>query len=161
MGKYSKALKTKWIQDEIDADCIDFMETFGLYLCDKKEKTDRFPGRNAVTTSQMRNIFSEVKRIEVKLSEPNKWKNEQANILLLRPKIAYNTARVISSKRESKIVDLRDVLESGLLAVSDEKIIKKESLEEADYNNLISNFKRFSQVLEGIIAYHKVYGGKD
>jgi CRISPR-associated protein Csm2 len=145
MSKYSKALKSKWIQDEIDADCIDFMEEFGLYLCDKKDKNDRFPGRNAVTTSQMRNIFSEVKRIEVKLTDKEQWKKEKVNVLLLRPKIAYNTARVISSKRESRMIDFREVLESGLLAIDDD----------------LNHFKRFSQLLEGIIAYHKVYGGKD
>lgn len=145
MGKYKNTLKSEWITKEIDADCIDFMEKFGLYLCDKKEKTDRFPGRNAVTTSQMRNIFSEVKRIEVKLIGQKEWKDGQySKVLLLRPKIAYNTARVLSSKRETKMVDLREVLESGLREVKSPP-----------------DFIRFSQVLEGIIAYHKVYGGKD
>jgi CRISPR-associated protein Csm2 len=160
MGRYKNALKSEWINNEIDAHCIEFMEKFGLYLCDKKDITDRFPGRNAVTTSQMRNIFSEVKRIEVKLTGEKKWEQERSKILLLRPKIAYNTARVISSKRESRMVDLREVLEAGLTAIH-KKVINEEVLEEKDYKKLIDNFKRFSQVLEGIIAYHKVYGGKD
>jgi CRISPR-associated protein Csm2 len=144
MGRFSNALQSEWIQTEIDADCIKFMEDFGLYLCDKRKEEDYKPGSNAVTTSQMRNIFSEVKRIEVKLVNEEQWKKERSNILLLRPKIAYNTARVISKKRNSRMKDLREVLESGLLAVE-----KSE------------HFKRFSQLFEGIIAYHKVYGGRD
>lgn len=133
-----------WIQTEIDASCIEFMDSLGLHLCDKKSKDDKFPGFNAVTTSQMRNIFSEVKRIEVKVNTDEQWRNERSNVLLLRPKIAYNAARVLSNRRESKIADLRKVLEQGLLAVEEKE-----------------DFKRFSQFFEGIIAYHKVYGGKD
>ena len=144
MGRFKNNFKQQWIQEEIDADCIRFMEDFGFFLCDKKKKEDRFPGYNAVTTSQMRNIFSEVKRIEVKVSNDKLWKKEYPKVLLLRPKIAYNTARVLSSKQSSRMTDLREVLEAGLIAVK-----------KAD------DFKRFSQFFEGIIAYHKVYGGKD
>lgn len=141
MGRYKNDFKEIWVQDEITTDCIDFMEKFGLYLC---AKNDRFSGYKAVTTSQMRNIFSEVKRIEVKSNTDDQYNNELSSVLLLRPKIAYATARVMSNKRESRMLDLREVLEKGLLAVK-----KRE------------DFKRFSQIFEGIIAYHKVYGGKD
>lgn len=133
-----------WIQTEIDEHCIEFMEGLGIHLCDKKSKKDKFPGYNAVTTSQMRNIFSEVKRIEVKVNSDEQWANERSNVLLLRPKIAYNTARVLSSRRESKMVDLREILEKALLAIESKE-----------------DFKRFTQFFEGVIAYHKVYGGKD
>lgn len=135
----------KWITDEIDEKGIQFMESLGLHLCDKKNKSDNYPGRDAVTTSQMRNIFSEVKRIQVKASTDEQWENEAStNVLLLRPKIAYSTARVLSSRKTSRMKDLRTVLEKGLVVVKNK-----------------DDFKRFSQFLEGIIAYHKVYGGKD
>lgn len=144
-GKFNlSAFRQSWIQEEIDEHCIVFMEQFGVHLCDKKNRDDRFPGYNAVTTSQMRNIFSEVKRIEVKVTSDEQWSKEHTNVLLLRPKIAYNTARVLSSKRDSKMVDLREVLEKALLAVGNRE-----------------DFSRFTQFLEGVIAYHKVYGGKD
>ena len=145
MEKFNlKDFDKSWIQSEVDEKCIQYMEGLGFHLCDKRNKYDKFPGYNAVTTSQMRNIFSEVKRIEVKLSSQEQWQREYPNILLLRPKIAYNTARVISNKKDSRMKDLRAVLEKGLLAVKNEH-----------------DFKRFSQFFEGVIAYHKVYGGKD
>jgi len=151
--------ESKWIKEKIDKDCIDYLQNFGFYLCDKKKEEDNFPGRNAVTTSQLRNIFSEVKRLEVKIgySEQTKdkediaikkteaaWQQEETNFLLLRPKIAYNVARVLSKNRYSRMKDFRVVIEDALLCVDDP-----------------AKFKRFSQFLEGIVAYHKVYGGKD
>lgn len=133
-----------WIKTEIDEHCIEFMEGLGIHLCDKRNESDKFPGSNAVTTSQMRNIFSEVKRIEVKVNSDEQWASERSNVLLLRPKIAYNTARVLSSKRDSKMLDLRKILDKALLSVENKE-----------------DFKRFTQFFEGVIAYHKVYGGKD
>lgn len=134
---------TDWITEGVDEACVQFMEDFGLRLCDKQKKDDRFTGRNAVTTSQMRNIFSEVKRIEVKLVDDKAWLKERANVLLLRPKIAYSTARAISDRRDSKMQELREVLETALSAIEGP-----------------AHFKRFAQFFEGLIAYHKVYGGQ-
>jgi CRISPR-associated protein Csm2 len=131
----------KWIQEEIDDSCIAYMEGFGFHLCDKRDTNSR-PGYNAVTTSQMRNIFSEVKRIELKVSDTNGWQREKTAILLLRPKIAYSTARATSSKRDSRMKDLREILEKAIQAVKNAE-----------------DFKRFAAFLEGVIAYHKVYGG--
>ena len=142
MDKFDKFVED--LQKEIDEQCIEFMEALGLYICDKKSEKDRYPGFNAVTTSQMRNIFSEVKRIEVKVNSEEQWIKEKSNVLLLRPKIAYNTARVLSNRRESKMAELRKVLDEALLAVENQE-----------------DFKRFSQFFEGVIAYHKVHGGKD
>jgi len=135
--------QSKWIAIEIDELCIEFMQGLGLFLCDKTTESER-PGRNAVTTSQLRNIFSEVKRIDVKLNDESQFLKEKSNILLLRPKIAYNTARVLSNRRDSRMKEFREVLEKALTAIKS-----------------LDDFKRFSQFLEGIIAYHKVYGGKD
>ena len=138
--------KPKWIKEGIDDDCIQFMEDFGFMLCDKRDERDRFPGRSAVTISQIRNIFGEVKRIEVKLDlEGNKWPGLRQSFRMLKPKIAYSAARVISRRRSSKMNEFKDLLEKAHSAVGD------------DHNT----FFRFSQLLEGIIAYHKVYGGKD
>lgn len=136
--------RPSWIKEKIEESCIKFMDNFGLFLCDKKDKNDRFPGFNAVTTSQIRNIFAEVKRIEAQLVDDESWQREEASILLLRPKIAYNTARVTGSKRESRMIQLREVLEKGLQAIAGP-----------------DDFKRFCRFFEGILAYHKVYGGKD
>lgn len=138
------AFQPRWITQKIDSDGITYLENLGYYLCDKKDEKDR-PGFNAVTTSQLRNIFSEVKRIEVKLAGDEKsWDDMATAVLLLQPKIAYNTARVLAKSHNSRMKDLRAILEKALTSVKD-----------AD------DFRRFSQFMEGIIAYHKVYGGKD
>ena len=101
-----------------------------------------FPGFGSVTTSQLRNIFSEVKRIEVRLDIPDSdW---ESDLVMLRPKIAYNTARTLQRTRNSRMKELREVLEKALSAVKDK-----------------DDFLRFSKFFEGIIAYHKVHGGKD
>ncbi len=138
--------KASWITDKIDATGIDYLENFGYWLCDKKSETDKFAGFNAMTTSQIRNIFGEVKRIELKVgTDKDKWKTlGETSFLLLRPKIAYATARVLSKSSFNKIKDFRTVIELAHSKVQ-----------------TVEQFRNFSQFLEGIIAYHKVYGGKD
>jgi len=140
---YRKDFNQKWISGKIEKDCIIWLENFGFYLCDKRDEKDQRPGPNAMTASQMRNIFGEVKRIEAQLT-PDNWEKILPDILLLRPKIAYNTAREMAKRRESRIKAFREIMELALNEVDD-----------------IEPFRRFAQFFEGIIAYHKVYGGKD
>jgi CRISPR-associated protein Csm2 len=141
-----RAFNKQWVSQKIDELCIDFLENFGFYLCDKKNEQDKFVGTKAVTISQIRNIFGEIKRLEQKITDDEKFVSNQQSFLMLRPKIAYNTARVISNSRtkDSRIVSLRSVLEMAHKEVTN-----------------YDSFKRFSQILEGTIAYHKVYGGKE
>lgn len=145
--RFENDFRDKWISQKIDLEGIEYLENFGYHLCDKKSEADR-PGFNAVTTSQLRNIFSEVKRIEIKLSSDTEqtkvWDSLTTDVLLLRPKIAYNTARVLSKSQNSRMKDLRTILEKALGSVKSP-----------------ADFERFSQFMEGIIAYHKVHGGKD
>lgn len=140
----------KWISDGIDENCVNYLENMGFYLCDKTKIDDRFPGFKAVTTSQLRNVFEEVKRIQIAVEGAKSFEDVQSDILLLRPKIAYNAARVMSKTRESRIDAFRKFAETALLEVT--KNDDKEKREK---------YKRFCQLMEGIIAYHKVYGGKD
>lgn len=140
----------KWISDGIDKDCVDYLENMGFYLCDKTKIDDRFPGFKAVTTSQLRNVFEEVKRIQIAVESAKSFEDVQSDILLLRPKIAYNAARVMSKTRESRIDAFRKFAETALLEVT-----------KNDDKDKREKYKRFCQLMEGIIAYHKVYGGKD
>lgn len=153
--------KSTWIKDRIDESCIKFMDDFGFFLCDKITKnrntgqdeiSDR-TGDDALTTSQIRNVFGEIKRLEMKLggnsdAEAQKtWEDLKPSFLLLKPKLAYNTARVVQKSNRSKfnrIVQLKDVL---FLAHNEVQDVKQ--------------FYNFSQFMEGILAFHKAYGGKD
>ncbi|MGF1534409.1 MAG: type III-A CRISPR-associated protein Csm2 [Bernardetiaceae bacterium] len=124
---------------------IDFLEKFGGYLCDlqafgKFVKT----GKNKVSTSQLRNIFGEVKRIELAVDgDDEKWKKKENDFSLLRPKIAYNVSRVLANEKGSRIKELGEVL-----------ILAHKHVDSA------SALRNFSQLLEGILAYHKYFGGK-
>ncbi len=138
---YLNDFKKEWITAKIDEAGILYLSSFGLFLCDKTTEADRFPGYNSVTTSQLRNIFSEVKRIELRMEENPDWKTE---VLMLRPKIAYNTARTLQRTKSSRMKELREVLEKALMLVAEKQ-----------------HFVNFSKFFEATIAYHKVYGGKD
>jgi len=52
-----------WISEYLERDFIPYAEGFGEYLCDPNDRG--FPGREAMTTSQIRNFFGEVKRIQL------------------------------------------------------------------------------------------------
>lgn len=153
--EFTQKIDPKWITHQIDKGCIKFMDALGFYLCDKRTKEDNFPGYNAMTSSQIRNIFSELKRLEAKLVEgldttkkeestsAEKWKKVEPEFLMLRPKIAYNAAREIQKRRDSRIKAFRKTFEDAHAEVDNTK-----------------QFKNFVRLFEGILAYHKVYGGK-
>jgi len=145
--RYDSEFKPEWITEKIDEEGINYLENLGFYLTDKRAETDNSPGYSAMTTSQVRNIFGEIKRIQLQMEGETDPENEdwQGDFLMLRPKIAYNTARVLNQKKDNRIKVFRDVLEMAHKQVSKNK----------------ENFKRFSQFAEAIIAYHKVYGGRD
>ncbi|MCB0210546.1 MAG: type III-A CRISPR-associated protein Csm2 [Anaerolineae bacterium] len=93
--------------------------------------------KQRLTTSQIRAIFGEVRRIE------GDWKiNEtRANrsLILLKPKMAYR------AKRESGqgVSNLVKVLDPAIDLVAGNE----------------DNFTRFVDFFEAILAYHKAYGG--
>ena len=175
-NEFNQKLKLKWITESIDEECIQFMDDLGFYLCDKKDKKSNYLGYNAMTTTQLRNVFGEIKRIEAKLVEgiglqstddnsnesglseeekekerkkhedklkAEKWRKIQTEFLMLRPKIAYNAAREIQKRSSSRIKAFRKVFDEAHIVVDG-----------------VDAFKNFVRLFEGVIAYHKVYGGK-
>lgn len=131
--------KADWISEGLDESAVQFADSFGLYLCDKKSENDRFPGRMAMTTSQIRNVFGEIKRIQAR-----GYEKEKSNFLLLRPKIAYAEARALAKSNKSRVSDFRKVLDQAHMAVKNEK-----------------QFQNFVDFMEAVLAYHKAYGARD
>lgn len=129
--------KSDWIKTSINEDTVKFAEWFGAFLCDKQDG-DRL-GRLAMTTSQIRNVFGEVKRIQAK-----GYSTEKSAFLLLRPKIAYAEARVKAKSGNSKITDFRKVMEMAHTAVTND-----------------DQFQNFVDFFEATLAYHKAAGGRD
>lgn len=106
------------------------------HICDLQNGR---PGRMALTTSQIRNFFGEVKRIQAK-----KYDNDKSAFLLIRPKLAYAEARAIQKGGKSRITDFRQVIERAHGAVSNQ-----------------TQFQNFVDFLEATLAFHKFYGGRD
>jgi len=123
----------KWFQekDSLTKEAIKFTEELGEELVDKPNYK-----RNAMSTSQLRNFFGEVRRIQSNLKE-----NKPA-FYMLRPKLAYAVAR--ARGKENKIYRFKEVVDNILLNINPEP---------TEFNNFV-NF------LEAIVAYHKVNGGE-
>lgn len=113
-----------WITKQIEKKTVDFAEKVGKYLADNK-----------LTTSQIRNVFGELKRIQMK-----GFDSEKTAFLLLKPKMAY------AAKRNSNdgINVFKDVFNKGHNEVNDE-----------------ITFINFISLIEAILAYHKAFGGRE
>jgi CRISPR-associated protein Csm2 len=133
--------KTEWISDRIDERTVTFADSFGKHLCDITP--DNRIGRMAMTTTQIRNVFGEVKRIEARM-KANDYDKERSAFLLLRPKMAYAEARVLSKSGKSNISDFRKIMDKAHIEVKSH-----------------DSFKNFVDFFEAILAYHKFYGGRD
>ncbi len=94
-----------------------------------------------VTTSQIRNAYGTVKKLEMQNTFTDKSYRE---LLLLKPKLAYARGRAESKKRDN-FKQLEDALGAGIDAVD----VKQPE-----------TFKRFCNFFEAILAYHKAAGGK-
>ena len=104
-------------------------EQLGQQLSKIKRPQDK------LSTSQIRNIYGAVKKIQMKGGELDTHK-----LLMLKPKLAY------AAKRHGGGVDtLKDVLTQAIDLVAKDK----------------ENFTRFVDFFEAILAYHKAYGGSD
>lgn len=95
-----------------------------------------------LSTSQIRNIFGTVRRIE--MNWPENASAEQAHkarreLLLLKPKMAYQAKR----ERGRGVKQLTDVLSQAIDLVGGDR----------------TRFQNFVDFFEAILAYHKAYGG--
>ena len=91
-----------------------------------------------LSTSQIRNIFSEVKQMH---------EFDRDRLILLRPKLAYTAGRH-GSRRGPRlvgpIVDLQEVLDNGIQNVT-----------------TAEQFQNFKLFFEAILAYHRFHGGAE
>lgn len=97
-----------------------------------------------LTTSQIRNIFGEVRRIEMNWRDEKDAPDAYRKVVLLQPKLAYQARR----ERGRGVELLKDVLDPCI-----EEIRKAPEAKRKEY------FMRFVDFFEAILAYHKAYGG--
>lgn len=95
------------------------------------------PRRDQLSTSQIRAIFGEVRRIE------GDWKINKSragrNLILLKPKMAYRAKK----ENNRSVKELVDILSPAI------DLVKGDD----------DNFTRFVDFFEAILAYHKAHGG--
>jgi CRISPR-associated protein Csm2 len=135
---FDKVLIQKWVQNGIDEDTIKMASEWGKHLV---EPNGRQVDQDALTTSQIRNVFGELRRIQL-----NGYKNEKTAFLLIKPKLAYAVKR-----HKKKGVDLFYQLFCFAYDAID---FKNDEKGEKQFENLM-NF------MEAVLAYHKYHGGKE
>lgn len=113
----------KWITTGINPDCIKFTKEFGKFLAE-----------NRLSSSQIRNVYGELKRIQMK-----GFNKERTSFLLLRPKMAYADKR----NEGAGLRQLKKVFDKA-----------HELVESEDH------FNHFMDFMEATLAYHKAFGGK-
>lgn len=92
---------------------------------------------NGLSTSQIRNVFGEVKRLQMKGQFDQQASRE---LILLKPKLAYQAGR----HNRTKVPQLAQVLSEAIDRVG------------SDHRR----FENFVDFFEAILAYHRAYGGK-
>jgi CRISPR-associated protein Csm2 len=109
-------------------------------------------GRNlqngGLTTSQIRLAFGKVRQIEAMWSIEGQREQAERQLMLLKPRIAYQAAR--DGKEGSNL--LRNILAEGIDAVFENTA--PGSVERTD------RFRRFTELFEAVLAYHKVAGSR-
>ena len=114
----------RWIQDGATKELPDFAEEMGKAMA-----------TNGLTNSQIRNVYGEIKRIQM-----GGFDKEKASFFLLRPKVAYAYGR---SNGNKGLGLFKKVFDKVYNDVDDEK-----------------SYINFCNLMEAILAYHKANGGK-
>ena len=126
----------KWITRGIDTKGICYAEEFGKHLANGGGNFSM-----KLTTSQLRNFFGEVRRIQT-------GGFNEMDFLLLKPKLAYASGR----QGGNAVKPLKLILDMAHAAVFKE---------EEDGKPITARFQNFVNFFEAVLAYHKGYGGKD
>jgi len=131
----SKETITKIITSDATETMVKLAEEMGKALARPREGQ-----KQKLSTSQIRAIFGEVRRIEGRW-QGNEKDEALANrqLILLKPKMAYRKEK----EKNLSVGRLVDVLAWAIDDVNGDK----------------ENFTRFVDFFEAILAYHKAYGG--
>lgn len=110
-------------------------------LVDTAKKVGESVARQ-LTTSQIRNVFGEVRRIGMNWNQDESGAYRQ--VVLLKPKLAYQAKR----ERGFGVAELQSVLEPCIDQIRDAPVAQRKVY-----------FDRFTDFFEAILAYHKAAGG--
>lgn len=120
----------KWIKTGIDSATVIFADDFGKQVASAD-----------LTTSQIRTVFGEMRRIQL-----NNYVPEKTSFILLKPKLAY------AVKRHNK---------KGLTDFYKFFSIAYDAVDTSNDENGAKHFGNMMQLMEAVLAYHKYHGGKE
>ncbi len=127
------------------ADIVSIMtkDPTGQELVEFAKATGERLVRDQLTRAQIRNIFTEVRRIEAL------WESDPGNAMrrlnMLKPKLSYSTVRA------EPVAYLADVLTKAIVEVNNTQ----------DETERANRFHRFMDLFEAILAYHRAFGGRN
>lgn len=115
---------------------VETAKVWGEYLAAQK-----------LTTSQIRTIFGQVRQIEMSwpsdVQDPEQARKSQRDLILLKPKLAYQAQRDAEKTKTRPVRQLEQILAPAIDLVQDDR----------------QNFQRFVDFFEAILAYHRSAGG--
>lgn len=115
----------KWVKTGATPEMVSFAEEQARNMVD-----------NGLTRSKIRNIYGEIKRIQM-----GDFEKEKSSFYLLKPKVAYASGRE-SNNKGLKL--FKEIFDQAWMDVTDKK-----------------SFQNFCNLMESILAYHRAFGGKD
>lgn len=134
--KYDGILKSE-ICEKVTKETVKFAEEFGNYLAQGNVYEE------ALTTSQLRRFFGEVKRQQM-----NGY--DETDFQMLKPKLAYAVGRAEKSSKKDKQFKIRDFYDEMVALI--DKVGDSQDKDKA--------FKNFISIFEAIVAYHKAAENK-
>lgn len=114
-----------WIENGADEALPDYAEFMGKAMADNK-----------LTSSKIRSVYGEIKRIQM-----GEFAKEKASFYLLRPKVAYAVGR---DKENIGLQLFKLVFDKSAKCVKDE-----------------DTFLHFANFMEAVLAYHRAYVKKN
>lgn len=119
-------------------------DSYGEVLVRYSEQLASQLVRDGLGTSQIRNIFSEVRQIESMWRSGGQSQAAMRRLILLKPKMAYQAAR--ERKVENLVKGLSEAI--GFVERAENDAQQEE------------RFTKFVELFEAILAYHKAKGGR-
>jgi CRISPR-associated protein Csm2 len=119
-------------------------EYLGRYLAGLDIGDFREKDKIAMTTTQIRNFFGEIRKIQMKTVG-----NSGSDFAMLKPRMAIARVRATKDKPNNRIKKFEEVVVHLF-----DNIEKQEDKQDQQFQN-------FADFIEAVVAYHKANGGKN
>ena len=125
---FKDQFKSEWITKSFDRDADKFAEKFGCFLKEVQ-----------LSSSQIRNIYGEIKNLQMRISTDIDFEREKGRFILTKAKMAYTAGR----NKSEGLENFRTYFDQA-----HKEVHNKET------------FDRFVNFITAVFAYHRAAGGK-